>query len=601
MSNTGKNVRSRRKKSDVSDTVANGASGKSSGGGDDDDFSVDSSGNIRNLIDYDQDDTEIEETQPKRPLRKAALKARKIIHDSTLGRVAQSSDSSNETDTETDAEEVKVQELMQEEYESESESDSEVSETSTEDMETEDTDDDDSEDETTGIQLILPMRGMAVARKAAKLRKERLETEPEEIQKFVKLLEDDAEEKDELDGDINYFKSLTPTDQQFLIHQLEKKPSHTGQVAGEVPLKFQIFMKNAAHDVQRQALAKYTNLCNMDSSSSEYFKCQNWIHGYIRLPLGVYKDLPVTIDDGAEACAKFVSSVREKMDAAIYGHDEAKLQILQFVSSWIANPNAAGNVLSIHGPAGCGKTTLVKEGVAKALGRPFHFISLGGATDASYLNGHGYTYEGSVWGRIADVLMQSKCMNPIIYFDELDKISTTPHGEEISNMLIHLTDGSQNDSFQDRYFAGINLDLSRCLFIFSHNNHENVNPILRDRMYNIKVSGFDTKQKVHIAEHYLVPEALLQVKLQDQITFPNDTLKYIVDTVCGEEKGVRDLKRGIQTMVSKLNMLRFYNDPLHVPFAIKNFKLPVIVGKEHVDKFLKRKEDFDASIAHLYV
>ena len=150
------------------------------------------------------------------------------------------------------------------------------------------------------------------------------------------------------------------------------------------------------------------------------------IRGYTSLPLGIYKDLPVKIEDGADACQTFVSSVRKHMDDAIYGHDDAKLQILQFVSSWIANPTAAGNVLSVYGPPGVGKTTLVKDGVAKALGRPFHFITLGGATDASFLDGHGYTYEGSTWGRIVDVLIKSKCMNPVIYFDELDKVSETP-------------------------------------------------------------------------------------------------------------------------------------------------------------------------------
>ena len=295
-----------------------------------------------------------------------------------------------------------------------------------------------------------------------------------------------------------------------------------------------------------------------------------------------------------------MGNVHKYMESAIYGHEEAKLQIMQFVSSWIANPKANGNVLSIHGPMGTGKTSLIKDGVAKALQRPFHFITLGGATDASFLDGHSYTYEGSTWGKIADVLMQSKCMNPIIYFDELDKVSETPKGDEINNLLIHLTDGSQNDRFQDKYFTGIDFDLSRCLFIFSHNNNEKVNPILRDRMYNIKVNGFSMKDKQLIAENYLIAAALKDAGLFEKVSIGKDILQYIIENFTGGEAGVRELKRCIQTIISKLNLLRFYNNPKQVPFSIKDFSLPFTIKKEHVDLFLKKKEQLDESIAHLY-
>jgi ATP-dependent Lon protease len=288
------------------------------------------------------------------------------------------------------------------------------------------------------------------------------------------------------------------------------------------------------------------------------------------------------------------------MESAIYGHEDAKLQIMQFVSSWISNPQSAGNVLSIYGPPGVGKTTLIKEGVAKALERPFHFITLGGATDASFLDGHSYTYEGSTWGRIVDVLIKSKCMNPVIYFDELDKVSETPKGEEINNLLIHLTDGSQNDRFQDKYFTGIDLNLSRCLFIFSHNNHDKINPILRDRMYNIHVDGFSTKEKLVIAEQYLVDSALREVNLFEKVSITKDILTHIIENCTGDEKGVRELKRCIQTIISKVNLLRFYNDSDKVPFAIKDFALPFAVKKEHTDLFLKKKKIVDESFSHMY-
>jgi ATP-dependent Lon protease len=431
-------------------------------------------------------------------------------------------------------------------------------------------------------------------------KKHKMKEQPPIVKKFVKLVQRETEAEGEahnIDNDISYFKRLSDNKQNLIIEKMERKFSLDET---QVPLKFKILEKQVPQQVEKLALGKYTALMNMETSSNEYHKGFHWIEGYSNLPLGVYKDLPVKLEDGSEACGNFVSRVRQNMDEAIYGHDEAKLQILQFVSSWIANPKGIGNVLSIHGPMGVGKTTLVKNGVAKALERPFHFVSLGGASDASYLDGHSYTYEGSTWGRIVDILMQSKCMNPIIYFDELDKISETPKGEEIMNLLIHITDSSQNDRFQDKYYTGIDLDLSRCLFIFSHNNHDRVNPILRDRMYNIRVSGFNLKEKQVIAEQYLIDQTLKEIGLFEKVSVSKDIIQHIIEDFTGDEKGVRELKRCIHTVMSKLNLLRFYNDPKKVPFAITNFSLPFILKKEHVALLLKKKEEEDATWKTLY-
>ena len=429
-------------------------------------------------------------------------------------------------------------------------------------------------------------------------KKYKMKKESPEVRRFVEILQKQNEgEEEHIDNDITYFKTLTPEKKAALLVKMENRLVKVEQA---VPLKFQILEKATTPEIQGAAMSKYQAMTNIDPSSTEYYKCNHWINGFIRLPLGIYKNLPVSVEDGPEKCSAFVSSVQKCMDAAIYGQDEAKLQILQFISGWIANPKSAGNVLSIHGPAGIGKTTLVKEGIAKALGRPFHFITLGGATDASFLDGHSYTYEGSTWGRIAEVLHQSQCMNPVIYFDELDKVSETPKGEEIINLLIHLTDGAQNDHFQDKYFTGIDLDLSRCLFIFSHNDDSKVNPILKNRMYNIRVNGFNLKEKTVIAEQYLLPSALKELNLFEKVSLPTEVIKYIIESYTNGEPGVREMKRAVQTIVSKINLLRFYNDDKAVPFAIKNFKLPFTIMKDHIDIFLKKKADLDPSIAHLY-
>ena len=550
-----------------------------------------------------RDESDSEEERPK---RKAAKKAEKRIK-KRLEKTKKEKErkrkesSTTEEDESSDDYEEDDDELFDDEEEDEIDIDDE--DEFDEDEEDYDEDEEEYEGNSRGGGIELFISDFSEAMRPQKPKKYKLKNEPENVRRFVKLVQTEtAPNEADIDRDIGYFKALTPKAQDRVLAKLQHKVE---PVEPTVPLKFQIMMKEVAPEVERVAMAKYHALQSIDPSTTEYYKIQQWIHGYTELPLGVYRDLPVKLDantnkENAE-CSAFVASVREHMDSAIYGHDEAKIQILQFVSNWIANPKAAGNVLSIHGPPGVGKTTLIKDGVAKALGRPFHFITLGGATDASYLDGHSYTYEGSTWGRIVDVLIKSKCMNPVIYFDELDKVSETPKGEEINNLLIHLTDGSQNDRFQDKYFAGIDLDLSRCLFIFSHNDHSRINPILKDRMYNIQVDGFNLKEKLVIAEQYLVGDALREANLFEKIGINRELLTHIVENFTGDEKGVRELKRCIQTIVSKVNLLRFYNDPTKVPFAIPGFNLPFTLKKEHIDLFLKKKDHGkDMSAMHMY-
>jgi hypothetical protein len=640
-----------------------------------DSSSVDGKGNVRNLIDYDYEESddeselfEMEETvekRTKRQPRKAAVDARKKMKQ-IVNKMDESSESSDEedyvpvkdkkrrtrpklvvvSDSDSDSEDEETQKKQkkqkkhrkqnkkhkdhkdhkrvessdeeeedeedeeEEDEEEEDEEDDEDEDEDEEDEEDEDEDDEEDEDEEErprrkkrssggAFDIVISEMLGGGGRDPNKPQKYNLKKEPQAVKRFVELVQKEDEEEDTIDNDITYFKSLTKEKQHDLLKVLEMKAS-PAEVT--IPIKFKILEKVTARpELNRIAMAKYNALCNIEPSSSEYYKVNHWITGFTGLPLGQYIDLPVQIEDGPDKCQEFMDTVNKSLDGAIYGHDDAKLQIMQFVSSWIANPKAHGNVMSIHGPPGVGKTSLIKDGVAKALGRPFHFITLGGATDASFLDGHSYTYEGSTWGKIVDVMIQSKCMNPVIYFDELDKVSQTAKGDEIMNMLIHLTDSSQNDRFQDKYFTGVDLDLSRCLFIFSHNNNEMVNPILRDRMYNVAVKGFGMKEKLVIAENYLLPAALKDAGLFEKVNIGKEILQHVIENFTGGEAGVRELKRCIQTIVSKINLLRFYNNPKQVPFAIEGFSLPFIVKKSHIELFLKKKDDMDASISHLYM
>ena len=249
-------------------------------------------------------------------------------------------------------------------------------------------------------------------------------------------------------------------------------------------------------------------------------------------------------------------------------------------------------------------TSLVKEGISKILNRPFAFIALGGATASSFLEGHSYTYEGSTWGKIVQILIDSKCMNPVIYFDELDKISDTPRGEEITGILTHLTDTSQNSEYHDKYFAEIDFDLSKCLFIFSYNDESKVNPILKDRMYRIQTKGYNQKQKIAISNQYLLPKIRDQVKFEEnQIIIPDDTIQYVVDQHCNKEDGVRNLKRCLEIIHTKLNLYRLMKSGSNLFEEDMSLKVefPFTITKEIVDKLIKRDKDNISALYSMYV
>jgi hypothetical protein len=189
------------------------------------------------------------------------------------------------------------------------------------------------------------------------------------------------------------------------------------------------------------------------------------------------------LDTNIKSIESNMSQITNTLDESIYSHSYAKNQILKIIGQWI-NGEQSGYCFGFEGSPGIGKTSLAKKGLSNCLkdedgvSRPFSFIALGGSSNGSLLDGHGYTYVNSTWGKIVDILMDSKCMNPIIYIDELDKVSDTPRGEEIIGILTHLTDTSQNSQYHDKYFSEIDFDLSKCLFIFIKPNFSIVSSIL---------------------------------------------------------------------------------------------------------------------------
>ena len=395
-------------------------------------------------------------------------------------------------------------------------------------------------------------------------------------------------------SEIKYFNKMTVDDQSSLITKF--KEIHAKSKI-EVPYKISLIESNIPSEFKVHAIKKISSLEHMDQSSGEYYKVKQWIDTFMKIPFGKYTTLPIQLNESKqEDIQSYMEKSIQQLNNIVYGLDDAKSQIIQMIGQWISNPKSIGNAIAIKGPMGTGKTTLVKDGVSKILNRPFAFIALGGATDSSFLEGHSYTYEGSIWGKIVDILIKSKCMNPVIYFDELDKISDTPRGEEIVGILTHLTDASQNDQFHDKYFSGIDFDLSRALFIFSYNDEDKINPILKDRMYHIETKGYDNKEKNIIANKYMLPKIRENVLFKsDEIVISDEVLEYINNTLTKKEKGVRNLKRCLEIIHTKINLYRLLKPDTELFNGEKSTQIefPFIVTKEHVDKFIKLSEGDD--------
>ena len=454
----------------------------------------------------------------------------------------------------------------------------------------EQSDDESEEDEEDFIahlmdKYVRPEKGMSPATRRGRNRKGR--EDPEEP-----ALALNEEEED-------YFEDLSKSKKRKLNEKMKGLAKLVSD--GEVPYKFRVLELPIPDQLKATVIRKIDVLNEMDVDGGEVHKLKTWVDGFLRIPFGNVVPLPVKFAEDRVACSKFLADTQVTMDNAVYGMNAAKAQVMQIVAQWIANPTSVGNVIALKGPMGVGKTSFARHGVAEVLKRPFEFFSLGGASDSANFVGHSYTYEGATWGRIADAVMSARCMNPVIYFDELDKVSTTAHGEEIISMLIHLTDRSQNSHFHDRYFAGVDFDLSQCLFVFSFNDETKIHPILKDRMQVINCSGYTADDKKVILSQYIWPQVLKRLNMEKDLTITDEAVKFMISEYSNEEEGVRVLIRSVETLVTRINLLRIADEKTAKSYPFyKAVKLPMSITPEDIKALLIESKVVNESWRHLY-
>lgn len=288
---------------------------------------------------------------------------------------------------------------------------------------------------------------------------------------------------------------------------------------------------------KEKLLKEADKLTKLPPSSQEAFVIKNYLDTVLDLPWGKYTKAKLSLDKA--------EGVLEKEH---YGLKKVKERILEFLAVHILNPEIKGQIICLAGPPGIGKTSIAKS-IAKAMGRKYARVSLGGVRDEADIRGHRKTYVGAMPGRIITALQQAGSANPLILFDEIDKLCSDIKGDPSSAML-EVLDSEQNNAFRD-HFLEVPFDLSKAVFITTANNVSAIPKPLLDRMEVIELPSYTAEEKFHIAREHLVPKQMkehglkaTQLKITDAAL--NDIIAYYT-----KEAGVRSLERSIASVCRK--------------------------------------------------
>lgn len=333
-------------------------------------------------------------------------------------------------------------------------------------------------------------------------------------------------------------------------------------------LREKILKKNMPQEAQEKALAELKRMDRMSATSPEYTVIRNYLDWIL--------ELPWTEKTADEANLQEVERV---LGEDHYGLETVKERVVEYLAVYLLTKSLKSPILCLVGPPGVGKTSIAKS-IARAFGRKFVRMSLGGLKDEAEIRGHRRTYIGSMPGRIVYELKNAGSCNPVFLLDEIDKISSDLRGDPAS-ALLEVLDPEQNATFRDRYLE-VSYDLSNVMFIATANSLDTIPAPLRDRMEIIELSGYTPQEKEEIAKRYLVPKQVKNNGLDPKkISFSDGAISEIIDGYT-REAGVRSLEREIGSVCRKA--------------AVRTLKetggRKITVARKSVEEFLGAKRYF---------
>lgn len=338
-------------------------------------------------------------------------------------------------------------------------------------------------------------------------------------------------------------------------------------------LKQTILELNTTTHNKQLIYSAYKRLIKLNRADEEYCKLEYWLKTALSIPYQTIKH--ISYDD----IGIFLKHVSDQLNNNLYGMEQAKEQILILLNSRLRRINLLKCSVALLGPSGCGKTTLVKT-LAKILDFPFEQISLGGVKNSEFLKGHQYTYIGAEAGAIVKALQKMKVKNGILFFDEYDKID---EHKELSSALLHITDSSQNDRYQDMFLSGLDIDLSQLWFFYSMNSVPK-DRALADRIYTINVDGYNDKDKYQIIKNHLLVKT--QQMMNCQIDLTDKAIKHLIKSI-PQQEGIRSLEYVITEIFNKVNFLISAKNNLNLSFSLnKKIVFPLVLDETDLQQLL---------------
>ncbi len=326
---------------------------------------------------------------------------------------------------------------------------------------------------------------------------------------------------------------------------------------------------NVSKEIKEKMLHEVSRLKTMSSSSSEANVIRTYLDWFFDIPWGKYTKEAIDI-----------KKVRKVLDSEHYGLDDVKDRVIEYLAVKAFSKSQKGPILCLVGPPGVGKTSIARS-IAKAINRNYTRISLGGMRDEAEIRGHRKTYVGAIPGRIVYSLKEAKSMNPLILFDEIDKINSDYKGDP-SDALLEILDNEQNKDFRDTYME-VPINLSKAMFIATANTLDTIPRPLLDRMEVIEVSGYTYEEKFNIAKKHLIKKIFGDLDIDSKVIDIKDAAIREVIEGYTRESGVRGLERKLTSLVRKA-----------LAEMLKENKEKISITKKKVTELLgQRIFDFD--------